>query len=127
MSGQPFRGFAKRVSRKFLWHRPCCMLSSGHPMTQRDLLKRWWGGAAVAALVLLILAASFCCFGLSQIGMDDHSMPMDLCLLALLLPAVLLLPLGLLPHVLAVNLGRAALTTVPIAVPKPPPRRSCFA
>lgn len=91
-------------------------------MGQRDLLKRWWGRAAVAALALLVLAAGLCCFGQSQNGMDDHAMLMDLCLLALLLPAVLLLLPGNLPHALAVNLGRVALATVPLAVPKPPPR-----
>jgi hypothetical protein len=92
-------------------------------MAQRDLLKRWWGGAAVAALALLILTAGFCCLDLGQSGMDDQGALMDLCLLLLLVPAVILPLAGLVPRGYDVSLARPAFAAVPLAVPKPPPRR----
>ena len=92
-------------------------------MGHRDLLKGWWGRAATAALVLVLLAAGFCCLDQGQNAMDDHAMFMDLCFLMLVGPAVILLLAGVLPRGLAVNLGLPAFAIVPIAVPKPPPRR----
>ena len=91
-------------------------------MGHRDLLKGWWGGAAIAALALVILAAGLCCLDLDQNGMDDHAMAMDLCFLLLVVPAVILLLVGVLSPGLTVDLGPPAFAAVPIAVPKPPPR-----
>jgi len=72
---------------------------------------------------LLILAAGLCCFDQGQSGMDDHGIPMDLCFLMLLVPAVILPLAGLVPRGFAVALARPAFAAVPLAVPKPPPRR----
>ena len=91
-------------------------------MRHRDLLKGWWGRAAIAALALVIMAAGLCCLDQGLNGMDDPAMPMDLCFLLLVVPAVILLLAGLLPRGLAVTLGLPAFAAVPIAVPKPPPR-----
>ena len=91
-------------------------------MRHRELLEGWSGRAAIAALALIILAAGLCCLGQEQNGMDDHAMPMGLCFLLLVVPAVMLLVAGLLPRGLAVHLGQPAFAAVPIAVPKPPPR-----
>ena len=91
-------------------------------MRHHDLLKGWWGRAAIAALALVILAAGFCCLDQDQNGMDDPAMPMDLCFLLFVVPAVILLLARLLPRGLAVNLGLPAFAAIPIAVPKPPPR-----
>ncbi len=95
-------------------------------MRLRDLLKRWYGGAAIAALVWLILGAGLCCLDQGP-GMDDHAMLMELCFLMLLVPALILPLAGLLPRGLTVNFGGPALAPVPLAVPKPPPRRIRFA
>lgn len=92
-------------------------------MRQRDRLKGWWGRAALAALALVILAAGFCCLVQIQMGMDAHRVVMDLCLLMLLIPVVILLLAGLVPRGYAVSLARPAFAAVPLAVPKPPPRR----
>jgi hypothetical protein len=92
-------------------------------MKLRDLLKRRWGGTAIAALALLILAAGFCCLDQGQSGMDDHSMLMDLCFLMLVAPAMIPLLAGSVSRGFAVNLLLPAFTAVPLAVPKPPPRR----
>jgi len=82
----------------------------------------------MVALVLLILGAGLCCVGQNGMdGMDGHAMPQDLCPLVLLVPAVILPLAGLLPRGLAASLGRPAFAAVPLAVPKPPPRRSRFA
>ena len=91
-------------------------------MGHRDLLKGRWGRTAIAVLALVILAAGFCCLDQDQNGMDDHAMPMDLCFLLVVVPAVILLLAGLLPRGFAVNLGLPEFAPVPIAVPKPPPR-----
>ena len=92
-------------------------------MRQRELLTVWWGRAAIAALAVLILAAGFCCLGQDRAGMDDHGILMDLCFLLLLVPAVILPLAGLVPRGFAVALARPAFAAVPLAVPKPPPRR----
>ena len=94
-------------------------------MWNRDLFGPSCYRAAIVALVLLILGAGLCCVG--QDGMGDHAMPQDLCPLVLLVPAVFLPLAGLLPHGLAASLGRPAFATVPLSVPKPPPRRIRFA
>ena len=94
-------------------------------MWNRDLFGAWGNRAAIVALVLLMLGAGLCCIG--QDGMGDHAMPQDLCLLILLVPAVVLLLAGFLPHGLAASLGRPAFEAVPLSVPKPPPRRIRFA
>ena len=91
-------------------------------MGHRDLLKGRWGRAAIAALALVILGAGLCCLDQDQSDMDDQAMPMDLCFLMLVVPAVILLLAGLLPRGLAVNLGPPAFAAIAIAVPKPPPR-----
>jgi len=96
-------------------------------MTQRDLLKGWWGRAAIAALAVIILAAGFCCLDQGQGGMGDQAMLMDLCLFMVLVPAVILPLAGLVPRGVAVSLARPAFAAVPLAVPKPPPRRIRFA
>jgi hypothetical protein len=92
-------------------------------MRHHDLLKGWWGRAAIAGLALVILAAGFCCIDQGLNGMDDHAMPIDLCFLLLVVPAVILLVAGLLSRGLALNLELPAFAAVPAAVPKPPPRR----
>jgi hypothetical protein len=89
---------------------------------QRDLLKGGWGRGAIAALALLILAAGLCCLDQDQNGMDDHAIPMDLCLLLLLVPAAILLLAGFVPREFAVALAGPAFAAVPLAVPEPPPR-----
>ena len=92
-------------------------------MGHRDLLlKGRWGGAAIAALVLVILAAGLCCLDQDQHGMDARAMPMDLCFLLLVVPAVIPLLVGLLPRGLAADFRLPAFAAVPMAVPKPPPR-----
>jgi len=91
-------------------------------MGHRHLLKREWGGAAIAALALLVLCAGLCAFDHDQDGDDDHLMLQDLCLLALLVPAVTLLAGRLDPGGLVLGLRRPALLAVPLAVPRPPPR-----
>jgi hypothetical protein len=90
---------------------------------ERDLWKGRWAGAAIVALALLILAAGLCCLDQDQSGMDDHGTLMDLCFLMLLVPAIILPLAGLVPRGLAVSLARPAFAAVPLAVPKPPPRR----
>ena len=90
-------------------------------MWNRDLFGPSCNRAAIVALVLLILGAGLCCVG--EDGMGDHAMPRDLCPLVLLVPAVILPLAGVLPHGLAASLGRPAFAAVPLAVPKPPPRR----
>jgi len=90
-------------------------------MWNRDLFGPRCNRAAIVALVLLMLGAGLCCLG--QDGMDDDAMPQDLCVLVLLIPAVILPLAGLLPHGLAASLGRPVFAAVPLAVPKPPPRR----
>ena len=89
-------------------------------MGHRDALRQWWGVAAIAAIALLILATSFCC--LDRDGMDHHAVPMGLCSVAVVisvagLAGMMLLLLGLSP-----TPGREAFATIPLAVPKPPPR-----
>ena len=91
-------------------------------MRQRDLLRRGLGRAGIAALALLVLAAGFCVFDRDHDGHDDHLMLHDLCLLALLVPAVSLLVVGLLPNELALGHCQPALVTVLLSVPTPPPR-----
>lgn len=91
-------------------------------MGRRDLLNGWWGRTALSVLVVVILAAGLCCFDQDQSAMDDYGMPMDLCFLMLVIPAVVLLLAGLLPRRLVVSLGPPVLAVVPLAVPKPPPR-----
>ena len=90
-------------------------------MWNRDLFGPSCNRAVIVALVLLILGAGLCCVG--EDGMGDHAMPQDLCPLVLLIPAVILPLAGVLPHGLATSLGRPAFAAVPLAVPKPPPRR----
>jgi hypothetical protein len=90
---------------------------------QRDLLKGGWGRGAIATLALLILAAGLCCLDLDQSGMDDNGILMDLCFLLLLGPTVILPLLGFVPRESAVAFAGPAFAAVPLAVPKPPPRR----
>jgi hypothetical protein len=92
-------------------------------MRLRDLLKARWGPAAIAALTLLVLAAGLCCLDEGQSGMDDHSMLMGLCFLMLAVPAAIPLLIGPLSRGFALNLLRPAFAAIPLAVPKPPPRR----
>ena len=92
-------------------------------MWHRDLLRRGQGRAVVAALALLVLAAGFCAFDRDHDGHDDHPMLHDLCLLALAVPAISLLMVGLLPNELTLGHGEPAVVTVPVSVPTPPPRR----
>jgi len=96
-------------------------------MGHRNLLKRWWGRGALAVLALLLLAAGFCCLDQGLSGMDDDPVLMDLCFLMLAVPAVIPLVVGSLSRLLAMNLSRPAFAAVPLAVPKPPPRRIRFA
>jgi hypothetical protein len=74
-------------------------------------------------LALIILAAGLCCLDQGQGGMDDHGILMDLCFLMLLASAVILPLAGLVPRGYAVSFARPAFAAVPLAVPKPPPRR----
>jgi len=94
---------------------------------QRDRLKGWWGRVAITALALLILAAGLCCIEQGQSGMDDHGILMYLCFLLLLVPAIILPLVGLVPRGNAVSFARPDFAAVPLAVPKPPPRRIRFA
>ncbi len=71
----------------------------------------------------LVYTAGLCCLDLDQGGMDDQSMLMDLCFLMLAVPAVILVLTGPLSHGFDVNILRPAFAAVPLAVPKPPPRR----
>lgn len=96
-------------------------------MWHRDLLRRGQGRAVVAALALLVLAAGFCAFDRDHDGHDDHLMLHDLCLLALLVPAISLLVVGLVPNELALGHCQSAVVTVPISVPTPPPRSAHLA
>ena len=89
-------------------------------MGHRHLLKRGWGWAAIAALTLLVLAAGLCAF--EQDGEGDHLVPQDICVLALLVPAVTLLVASLHPGGLILSLGYPALLAIPLSVPQPPPR-----
>jgi hypothetical protein len=89
-------------------------------MSHRQLLQRQWAG--IAALALLVLAAGAC--ALDQDGVDEHRTLQDLCLLALLVPAVTLLVVGLHPAGSVLRQGPPALLVVPLAVPQPPPRRA---
>lgn len=92
-------------------------------MGHDDVLKRRLVKAAIAALAVVILAAGLCLFDHDRGGLDDHSILPDLCLVALLVPAVLLLLTGLLPtDGLVVSLGSPACTTVSLSVPDPVPR-----
>ncbi len=88
-------------------------------MGQHDALKRGWGNAGIIALILLILGAGFCC--LDQGVMHYHGIPLDLCSIAIVvapsLSVAALVRLGLIPTV-----GRPLFATIPLAVPKPPPR-----
>lgn len=94
-------------------------------MGRLELLRGSRGrAAAMAALILVILAAGLCYFDQDQDGLGDHAMVQDLCLLALLVPTVILPLRGLLPHGLAVDLKPPVLPTVLIPVPSPPPRRT---
>ena len=81
------------------------------------------GRAAIAALILVILAAGLCYFDQGPDGLDDHAMVQDLCLMALLMPTVILPLSGLRPHGVAVDLTLPVLPAVLIPVPNPPPRR----
>lgn len=93
-------------------------------MGQRGLLSERQGRALVTALILIILAAGLCCFDQDQDGMDDHAMLQDLCFLALQMPPVILLLVGLFHAGLAPDLGVPIFAAVPPPVPKPPPRRA---
>lgn len=93
-------------------------------MGHRDLLRGWQGRAVITALTLIILAAGLCCFDQDQNGMDDHAMLQDLCFLALQMPSVILLLVGLFRAGLAPDLGGPIFAAVPLPVPKPPPRRA---
>jgi hypothetical protein len=93
-------------------------------MGRLELLRGSRGRAAIAALILVILAAGLCYFDQDQDGLDDHAMLQDLCLLALLVPIVILPLSGLLAHGFAVDLKLPVLPAVLIPVPSPPPRRS---
>lgn len=96
-------------------------------MGHRNLLRRGLGSVGIAVLALLVLAAGLCAFDRDQDGHDDHLMLHDLCLLALLVPAIILPVLGLLPSELVLGLRQPALVTVPLSVPKPPPRSARLA
>lgn len=91
-------------------------------MGHRDLLTGWRGTAAITALTLIILAAGLCYFDQDQDGLDDHAMLQDLCLLALIVSPVILLPLGMVHTGPALDLRDPVLAAVPLSVPKPPPR-----
>ena len=93
-------------------------------MGQRDLLSGWRGRAVVSALTLIILAAGLCYFDQDRDGMDDHAMLQDLCFLALQMPPVILLLVGLFHAGFAPDLGVPIFAAVPLPVPKPPPRRA---
>ena len=95
-------------------------------MGHRDLLRGWRGRALIAAITLLILASGLCFFDQDQDGMDDHTMLQDLCFLALQVPPVILLLVGLFLAGLALDLRIPIFAAVPLPVPKPPPRRSPF-
>jgi hypothetical protein len=91
-------------------------------MRQRDALKRWWSGIGV--LILLVLTA--CLFCLQHDCLDHDAGPVGLCSAMITmsvadLAIAMLLPLGLTPIP-----GRDGVATVPLAVPKPPPRRIRF-
>jgi hypothetical protein len=88
-------------------------------------LKHEWGGVAIAALALLVLAAGLCAF--DQDGEDEHLMFHDLCLLALLVPAVTLLAVRLHPGGVVPGLDRSVLVAVALSVPQPPPRSTPLA
>lgn len=96
-------------------------------MGQHDLLRRGLDRAGIAALALLVLAAGLCAFDRDHDGQDDHLMLHDLCLLALLVPSVALLVVGLLPSELVLGLRQPALVTAPLSVLKPPPRSAHLA
>jgi hypothetical protein len=99
------------------------ILPSRLSVRQRDLVKGRWGRAAITALALLLFAAAFCCLEQAQSGMDEHGSVMDLCLLLLLTPAVILPLAGFVAREFVVALAGPAFAAVPVAVPKPPPRR----
>ena len=120
---QDFRRLANQSRQKLTWHTACGILSPRLPMRLRYLLKGSWGRVAIATLALLILAAGLCCPDQDQGGMGDHGILMGLCLLVLLVPAVILPLAGLVPRGFEVSLARPVFAAVPLAVPKPPPRR----
>ena len=93
-------------------------------MGRLELLRGSRGRAAIAAVILVILAAGLCYFDQDQDGLDDYAMVQDLCLLALLVPTVILPLSGLLPRGLAVDLNLPVRPAVLIPVPNPPPRRT---
>ena len=92
-------------------------------MGHRDALRGWSGGAVIGVLALLILAAGLCC--LEQDGMGHHGVTVDLCSMAIQISVVgaigALVLVGLTP-----TPGRPLFATVPLAVPKPPPRSARF-
>ncbi len=89
-------------------------------MGKRDALRQWSGYAAIGVLALLILAAGLCC--LDQDGMGHHAVSMGLCSVAVMLSVASLAVVTLLLLGLTPTPGRETLATVPLAVPKPPPR-----
>ena len=92
-------------------------------MGRLELVRGSRGRAAIAALIVIILAAGLCYFDQGPDGLDDHAMVQDLCLMALLVPTVILPLSGLRPHGLTADLKLPVLPAVLIPVPNPPPRR----
>jgi hypothetical protein len=95
-------------------------------MGQGGRFKHGLARVAIAALALLILAAGLCLLDHDQDGAGGHSIPRDLCLVALLVSPVILLATALLPGGLVVSLGPSGRVTAPIRVPEPIPR-ACLA
>ena len=93
-------------------------------MRRLERLRDSRGRAAIAVLILVILVGGLCYFDRDQDGLDDHAMVQDLCLMALLVPTVILPLSGLRPRGLTVDLKLPLLPAVLIPVPNPPPRRA---